>query len=220
MTAASASSCIDRAGLRQRQAEGRADDLGRLLRHQEVSRQARPAQGPAATTSRFALMADGVKPADVYKVLATDGRRRPRLQEARHHQDDISLVGSRRAAAAVAGRRRRGDDHATTAASTPRTRTRSKNFKMVMGRRRSTTLDFWVIPKGTPNKDARLQVHRLRRQAGEPGEAVEEHRLRYPNKDATARSQPGAEGPADRAGQHQERAARSTSLLGSTTSTS
>ncbi len=38
---------------------------------QEVPRQARPAQGRASYNLEFALMADGVKPADVYKVLAT-----------------------------------------------------------------------------------------------------------------------------------------------------
>ena len=33
------------------------------------------------------------------------------------------------------------------------------------------TIDSWVILKDSPNKEARLRVHRLRRQAGDPGEA-------------------------------------------------
>ena len=41
----------------------------------------------------FALMADGVKPADVYKVLATQGRRRPRVQEARPSSSPASSGG-------------------------------------------------------------------------------------------------------------------------------
>jgi hypothetical protein len=58
-----------------------------------------------------ALIADGVPAKDVYKTLATPGRRGPRVQEARHHQARPGVLEERRAAAADAGRRRRGDDH-------------------------------------------------------------------------------------------------------------
>ena len=53
-------------------------------------------------------MADGVKPADVYKVLATkDGAERA-FKKLSELKPQHPVVGGGRAAAAVPGRRRRG----------------------------------------------------------------------------------------------------------------
>ncbi len=43
----------------------------------------------------FALMADGVAPADVYKALGHQGRCRPRVQEARRAASPTSSGGKR-----------------------------------------------------------------------------------------------------------------------------
>ena len=103
----------------------------------------------------FALMADGVKPADVYKVLATkDGAARafkklselkPNIQwwEAGAQPPQFLVAGDVVMSTAYNGR--------IDAANRE-----GKNLKI------SWTggiydLDYWVIPKGTPNKDAALK---------------------------------------------------------------
>ena len=63
----------------------------------------------AKYTLEVALLADGVKAEDLYKVLATpEGQ--PRLRQARPAQAEHPVVGGRRPAAAMAGGRRRGDE--------------------------------------------------------------------------------------------------------------
>ena len=56
----------------------------------------------ATNNLEWALEADGVPIDQVYKVLATSARRRPRLRQARHHQEGHRLVAGRRPTAAVA----------------------------------------------------------------------------------------------------------------------
>ena len=63
-----------------------------------------------AQNLEWALMADGVPVADVYKVLGDARGRRPRLQEARHDQEGHRLVGRGRAAAATPRLQGSGDD--------------------------------------------------------------------------------------------------------------
>jgi putative spermidine/putrescine transport system substrate-binding protein len=103
----------------------------------------------------FALMADGVKPADVYKVLATKAgadRAFKKLTELKPHIQWWE-AGAQPPQFLVAG------DVALTTAYNGRidaANREGKNLKI------SWTggiydLDFWVIPKGSPNKDAALK---------------------------------------------------------------
>ena len=83
------------------------DDLGRLLGHEEVPRQARHAQGRALQPR---VRADGRRRQAGRRLQGArhQGRRRSRVQEADRAEAEHPVVGSRRAAAAVPGRRRRG----------------------------------------------------------------------------------------------------------------
>ena len=98
----------------------------------------------------FALMADGVAPKDVYKVLATKEGAGPRIQEARRAEAEHPVVGSGRAAAAVPRRRRRGDVHRVQRPDRCRAE-EGKNLKVVWNGS-IYDLDYWAIPKGSPNK--------------------------------------------------------------------
>jgi putative spermidine/putrescine transport system substrate-binding protein len=103
----------------------------------------------------FALMADGVKPADVYKVLATkDGAERafrkltelkPNIQwwEAGAQPPQFLVAGDVVMSTAYNGR--------IDAANRE-----GKNLKITWTGG-IYDLDYWVIPKGTPNKDAALK---------------------------------------------------------------
>jgi putative spermidine/putrescine transport system substrate-binding protein len=103
----------------------------------------------------FALMADGVKPADVYKVLATkDGAERafkkltalkPHIQwwEAGAQPPQFLVAGDVVMSTAYNGR--------IDAANRE-----GKNLKITWTGG-IYDLDYWVIPKGTPNKDAALK---------------------------------------------------------------
>ena len=103
----------------------------------------------------FALMADGVKPADVYKVLATkDGADRafkkltelkPNIQwwEAGAQPPQFLVAGDVVMSTAYNGR--------IDAANRE-----GKNLKITWTGG-IYDLDYWAIPKGTPNKDAALK---------------------------------------------------------------
>ena len=103
----------------------------------------------------FALMADGVKPADVYKVLATkEGAERgfkkltelkPNIQwwEAGAQPPQFLVAGDVVMSTAYNGR--------IDAANRE-----GKNLKITWTGG-IYDLDYWVIPKGTPNKDAALK---------------------------------------------------------------
>ncbi|WP_280150954.1 ABC transporter substrate-binding protein [Piscinibacter sp. XHJ-5] len=103
----------------------------------------------------FALMADGVKPADVYKVLATkEGAERafkkltalkPHIQwwEAGAQPPQFLVAGDVALSTAYNGR--------IDAANRE-----GKNLKITWTGG-IYDLDYWVIPKGTPNKEAALK---------------------------------------------------------------
>ena len=77
-----------------------------------------------AQNLEWALMADGVPVADVYKVLGDARGRRPRLQETRHDQEGHRLVGCGRAAAATPRLQGSGDDDRLERAHSKRDRPR------------------------------------------------------------------------------------------------
>ena len=103
----------------------------------------------------FALMADGVKPADVYKVLATPagadrafkklGELKPNIQwwEAGAQPPQFLVAGDVAMSTVYNGR--------IDAANRE-----GKNLK-INWTGGIYDLDYWVIPKGAPNKDASLK---------------------------------------------------------------
>jgi putative spermidine/putrescine transport system substrate-binding protein len=103
----------------------------------------------------FALMADGVKPADVYKVLATKEGAERAFKKLTELKPSIQWweAGAQPPQFLVAG------DVALTTVYNGRidaANREGRNLKI------SWTggiydLDYWVIPKGTPNKDAALK---------------------------------------------------------------
>ena len=103
----------------------------------------------------FALMADGVKPADVYKVLATkDGAERA-FKKMTELKPNIQWweAGAQPPQFLVAG------DVAMTTAYNGRidaAQREGKNLKITWTGG-IYDLDYWVMPKGTPNKDAALK---------------------------------------------------------------
>ncbi|OPF61801.1 MULTISPECIES: ABC transporter substrate-binding protein [Hydrogenophaga] len=103
----------------------------------------------------FALMADGVKPADVYKVLATkDGADRA-FKKMTELKPNIQWweAGAQPPQFLVAG------DVAMTTAYNGRidaAQREGKNLKITWTGG-IYDLDYWVMPKGTPNKDAALK---------------------------------------------------------------
>ena len=103
----------------------------------------------------FALMADGVKPADVYKVLATkDGAERA-FKKLTELKPNIQWweAGAQPPQFLVAG------DVALTTAYNGRidaAQREGKNLKITWTGG-IYDLDYWVMPKGTPNKDAALK---------------------------------------------------------------
>jgi putative spermidine/putrescine transport system substrate-binding protein len=109
-------------------------------------------QGPKSNLE-FALMADGVAPADVYKVLATDAgveRAFKKLDEIRDHvifwkagaqPPQLLASGEVVMTSAYNGRISAANEKD------------KKNFKIVWDGA-LFTIDSWVILKGSPNKDA------------------------------------------------------------------
>ena len=103
----------------------------------------------------FALMADGVKPADVYKVLATkDGADRA-FKKMTELKPNIQWreAGAQPPQFLVAG------DVAMTTAYNGRidaAQREGKNLKITWTGG-IYDLDYWVMPKGTPNKDAAMK---------------------------------------------------------------
>ena len=103
----------------------------------------------------FALMADGVKPADVYKVLATkDGAARA-FKKLSELKPNIQWweAGAQPPQFLVAG------DVAMTTVYNGRidaANREGKNLKITWTGG-IYDLDYWVIPKGTPNKDVALK---------------------------------------------------------------
>jgi putative spermidine/putrescine transport system substrate-binding protein len=113
----------------------------------------------------FALMADGVKPADVYKVLATkEGAERgfkkltelkPNIQwwEAGAQPPQFLVAGDVVMSTAYNGR----IDVANR---------EGKNLKMSFAGS-IYDLDYWVVPKGTPNREAALKFIAFTTQAAQ-----------------------------------------------------
>ena len=103
----------------------------------------------------FALMADGVKPADVYKVLATkDGAERA-FRKMTELKPSIQWweAGAQPPQFLVAG------DVAMTTAYNGRIDAAQREGKnlQITWTGGIYDLDFWVMPKGTPNKEAALK---------------------------------------------------------------
>lgn len=103
----------------------------------------------------FALMADGVKPADVYKVLATkDGAERA-FKKMTELKPNIQWweAGAQPPQFLVAG------DVAMTTAYNGRIDAAQREGKnlQITWTGGIYDLDYWVMPKGTPNKDAALK---------------------------------------------------------------
>ena len=105
----------------------------------------------------FALMADGVKPADVYKVLATkDGADRA-FKKMTELKPNIQWweAGAQPPQFLVAG------DVALTTVYNGRidaAQREGKNLKITWTGG-IYDLDYWVIPKGSPNKDAAMKFN-------------------------------------------------------------
>ena len=148
-----------------------AHQLGRFLGRQEIPRQARHAQGRRYNLE-FALMADGVKPADVYKVLATKGRCRPRLPKLSELKPQIQWweAGAQPPQFLVAG-----DVAMTTpsaAASTPPARGQEPQNHLDRRHLRPRLLDH---PEGRPNKDAAMKFIALAQPTRQTGRIRAQH---------------------------------------------
>ena len=103
----------------------------------------------------FALMADGVKPADVYKVLATKEGAERAFKKLTELKPNIQWweAGAQPPQFLVAG------DVAMSTVYNGRidaANREGKNLKITWTGG-IYDLDYWVIPKGTPNKDAALK---------------------------------------------------------------
>jgi putative spermidine/putrescine transport system substrate-binding protein len=103
----------------------------------------------------FALMADGVKPADVYKVLATKEGAERAFKKLTELKPNIQWweAGAQPPQFLVAG------DVAMTTVYNGRidaANREGKNLKITWTGG-IYDLDYWVIPKGAPNKDASLK---------------------------------------------------------------
>jgi len=103
----------------------------------------------------FALMADGVKPADVYKVLATKEGAERAFKKLTELKPNIQWweAGAQPPQFLVAG------DVALTTVYNGRidaANREGKNLKITWTGG-IYDLDYWVIPKGTPNKEAALK---------------------------------------------------------------
>jgi putative spermidine/putrescine transport system substrate-binding protein len=116
----------------------------------------------------FALMADGVAPADVYKVLATkDGADRA-FKKMTELKPNIQFweAGAQPPQFLVAG------DVAITTAYNGRIDAAQREGKnlAITWTGGIYDLDFWVMPKGTPNKDLAQKFIAMAASAGEQAE--------------------------------------------------
>lgn len=136
----------------------------------------------------FALMADGVKPADVYKVLATPagadrafkklGELKPNIQwwEAGAQPPQLLVAGDVVLTTAYNGR--------IGAAQ------REGKFLQVAWYGGIYDLDYWVIPKGTPNRDAAYKFIQFASTADAQAKYAEEISYGPTNKNALAKLHP------------------------------
>jgi putative spermidine/putrescine transport system substrate-binding protein len=113
----------------------------------------------------FALMADGVKPADVYKVLATKEGAERGFKKLTELKPNIQWweAGAQPPQFLVAG------DVVMTTAYNGRidvANREGKNLKMSFAGS-IYDLDYWVVPKGSPNRDAALKFIAFTTQAGQ-----------------------------------------------------
>jgi putative spermidine/putrescine transport system substrate-binding protein len=136
----------------------------------------------------FALMADGVKPADVYKVLATPagadrafkklGELKPHIQwwEAGAQPPQLLVAGDVVLTTAYNGR--------ISAAQ------REGKFLFVAWYGGIYDLDYWSIPKGTPNRDAAYKFIKFASAADAQAKYAEEIAYGPTNKNALAKLHP------------------------------
>jgi putative spermidine/putrescine transport system substrate-binding protein len=113
----------------------------------------------------FALMADGVKPADVYKVLATKEGAERGFKKLTELKPNIQWweAGAQPPQFLVAG------DVVMTTAYNGRidvANREGKNLKMSFAGS-IYDLDYWVVPKGTPNRDAAMKFIAFTTQASQ-----------------------------------------------------
>jgi len=113
----------------------------------------------------FALMADGVKPADVYKVLATKEGAERGFKKLTELKPSIQWweAGAQPPQFLVAG------DVVMTTAYNGRidvANREGKNLKMSFAGS-IYDLDYWVVPKGSPNRDAAMKFIAFTTQASQ-----------------------------------------------------
>ena len=150
-------------------------------------------------------MADGVAPKDVYKVLATDEGVERAFKKLDTIKGDIVWwkAGAQPPQLLASG------EVAMTSVYNGRIDTANKNEKKNFGMvwdGALFTLDSWVILKGSPNKDAAYKFLDFAGKAENQSKLSENIAYGTSNKDAAALLAAGrSEGPADGAGQHQER---------------
>ena len=161
----------------------------------------------------FALMADGVKSADVYKVLATKAGADRAFKKLTELKPSIQWweAGAQPPQFLVAG------DVVMSTAYNGRidaANREGKNLKITWTGG-IYDLDYWAIPKGTPNKDASLKFIAFASTPEAQAEYAKQHRLRPDQQQGAGQARrQGARQPADRAGQRQGRAAVQPQVLG------
>jgi putative spermidine/putrescine transport system substrate-binding protein len=145
-------------------------------------------QGPK-TTLEIALIADGVAPKDVYKVLATDEGIERAFKKLDTIKNDIVWwkAGAQPPQLLASG------EVAMTSVYNGRidaaNKNEKKNFGMVWDGA-LYTLDSWVILKGSPNKDAAYKFLDFVGKAENQAKLSENIAYGTSNKDATAHLQP------------------------------
>jgi len=145
-------------------------------------------QGPK-TTLEIALMADGVAPKDVYKVLATDEGIERAFKKLDTIKGDIVWwkAGAQPPQLLASG------EVAMTSVYNGRIDTANKNEKKNFGMvwdGALFTLDSWVILKGSPNKDAAYKFLDFAGKAENQSKLSENIAYGTSNKDAAALIQP------------------------------
>ncbi len=101
----------------------------------------------------WALIADGVPAADVYKVLNTPEGVDRAFKKLDTIKSGSHLVGSRRPAAAAPRRRPGGDDFGLERPYLQRRRRTTRSPSRSSGTSQGLDWDWWAIPKGTPKLD-------------------------------------------------------------------
>jgi putative spermidine/putrescine transport system substrate-binding protein len=166
----------------------------------------------AKYTLEVALMADGVAPKDVYKVLATPAgvdrafkkldQLKPNIQwwEAGAQPPQYLVSGDVVMSSAYNGR-------------IANTQKEGKNLKIVWAAACMTSTPGPF--RRAPEQGRCAEVHRFRQQAGKPEGVLAEHRLRPDQQESrTAAGQTTGCRPADRPAKHQERRSRGCGFLG------